>query len=527
VERTVATGDIQRVRWREGQQLDASDLADEQAYLAGLGHRHATGPHEWGIVTGLELTAARQGLLLGRGLAVDGYGHQLVVRDDQVVHWPAVEPPGDPGQRPAAIDVWLRYCRVAGAGRDRVREEARLRLTAAPSQPIDPRRPPGVPAGDLAAQGLLAEEPERVWPVYLGRLVRLPKEPDGTPPVPPFRLASARRPYAGLRGASVEAPSEDARLELGGTAADRRRLAILTADDKDDKDDKHELQRRVDLDADGTLSVNAGAELRGTDLGPAGTTPASLRLAPGLTGQPRSSAWLTFAEPLPPPPTRAWPWRLYRTKVNVDDRELDQLRIEIQHPGETDDPSRYRLVVGQWRDGRFDPSLTVSADGTVTVEGTLVPRGPVTQGAVGAVASGLVLDDILRKLAAGSITIDAAFGGARVETGLLRIDLDAPAGPEDDTAFQYTLGLVNLTTGLIGHIEALQTISFDLVRGNPLPVVSGLSLAGGADEDHPQQIYIPPGSAGHRLTIDAVALGLATTGTVAYAALTRTWIVNP
>jgi hypothetical protein len=519
-------GDAQRVRWREGQRLDATDLTDEQAYLAGLGHRHATGPHDWGIVTGLWLTAARQGLLLYRGFAVDGYGRELVVPNDLVMRWPAVEPPVASADRPAAIDVWLRYCRVPGSSRDRVPEEARLRLTAASNQLIDPRRPPGVPSGDLSAGALLAAEPDRVWPVYLGRLVRIKRAKGTAPPVPPFRLAPVRRPYAGLRGANVEAPSGETRLELGGEAADRRSFAILTADDQG------KLQRRVDLDADGRLSADAGAMLRGTDLGDGETKPASLRLAPGPNDQPRTSARLTFAEPLPPPPTQAWPWRLYRTKVKVDDRELDQLRVEIQHPGETDDPSHYRLVVGQSVNGRFEPSLTVSADGTVTVEDTLVTNGPVTQGeagaGIGATGSGVVLDDILRRLAAGTITIDAAFGGAKVETGLLRIDLDpaTSAAPKADTAFRYTVTLVNTTTGVVGHLQAFQTISLNQVRADPSPVVSGLRLAGGAGAAYPQQLYVPPGSSGQRLRVDTVALGIVPTGTLAYAAQTRSWIVT-
>jgi hypothetical protein len=523
-------GGAQRVRWREGQRLDATDLTDEQAYLTGLGHRHATGPHDWGIVTGLWLTAACQGLLLSRGFAVDGYGRELVVPNDLVLRWPAVEPPVDSEDRPAAIDVWLRYCRVAVPGRDRVREEARLRLTAAPSHPIDPRRPPGVPSGDLSAGALLAAEPDRVWPVYLGRLVRIKYDVGyakrTASPVPPFRLAPVRRPYVGLRGAGVEAPSGETRLELGGSAADRRSFAILTADDQG------KLQRRVDLDAGGRLSADAGAMLRGTDLADGETKPASLRLAPGPNDQPRTSARLTFAEPLPPPPTQAWPWRLYRSKVKVDDRELDQLRIEIQHPGQTDDPSHYRLVVGQSVNGQFEPSLTVSADGTVTVEDTLVTNGPVTQGeagvGIGAAGSGVVLEDILRRLAAGTITIDAAFGGAKVETGLLRIDLDpaTSAAPKADTAFRYTVTLVNTTTRVVGHIQAFQTISFNQARADPSPVVSGLRLAGGADAAYLQQLYVPPGSTGQRLRVDTVALGILTTGTLAYAAQTRSWIVT-
>jgi hypothetical protein len=522
VEARDAGGGVRRVRWREGQRLDAGDLTDQQAYLVTAGHRHGTGPHEWGIVTGLKLSAAPQGLGLGHGFAVDGYGRELVVGDDLVLPWAEVEPPPGQGGPAGAIDIWLRYCRVAGPDRSRVREEARLRLTVATQQPVDPRTPPGVPVADLTTGAVQVEEPSRPWPVYLGRIAR---RPPGDPV--PFRLAAVRRPYAGLRGAVVDGLPGRARLELGGSAADRLGLAIRT------EDDKGGLVRRVEVDADGRLSAHAGAELRGVGLVGGMIRPASLRLLAQWPNRRRTSAQLGFAEPLPPPPEQAWPWRIYRTKAKVDDRELDQLRIEIQHPGETDDPARYRLVVGRRGvSGQFEPSLTVRANGIVTVEGHLVPKGPVTQGAagagIGADGSGVVLDDILRKLAAGTITIDAAFGGARVETGILRIDLDA-AGlqPRVDRAFQYTVTLVNSVTRLVGHVEACQTTAFGLVVSRPAPVASGLQLAGGASSALAQQLYVPQGSVGQRLTVSVVALGIDTTGTLAYAAQTRTWTVIP
>jgi hypothetical protein len=510
------------VRWREGQRLDATDLADQQAYLVTAAHRHGTGPHEWGIVTGLKLTAAPQGLELGHGFAVDGYGRELVVGDDLVLPWAEVEPPPGPAGPPGAIDIWLRYCRVAGPDRGRVREEARLRLTVAGKALVDPRRPPGVPVADLTSGAFRVEEPSRPWPVYLGRIVRTPPGARA-----PFRLARVPRPYAGLRGATVDGLPGRARLELGGSAADRLGLAIRT------EDGTGELVRRVEVDADGRLSAHAGAELRGVGLSGGTVRPASLRLLIQQPNRRRTSAQLAFAEPLPPPPEQAWPWRVYRTRVKVQDRQLDQLRIEIQHPGETDDPARYRLVVGRrGAGGQFKPSLTVRANGIVTIEGHLVPKGPVTQGAagagIGADGSGIFLDDILRKLAAGTITLDAAFGGARVETGILRIDLDA-AGlqPRVDAAFRYTVTLVNSTTRLVGHIEAFQTTAFGLVVSRPAPVVSGLQLVGGASSALAQQLYVPQGTVGQRLTVSVVALGIDATGTLAYAAQTRAWTVIP
>ncbi|HJS23130.1 MAG TPA: hypothetical protein VJ751_02085 [Pyrinomonadaceae bacterium] len=68
-----------RVRYRERQRLRAGDLRAEQDYLLGLAGRHNVGPHEWGIVRGLALTFEGNTLTVQPGLAIDGYGREIVV----------------------------------------------------------------------------------------------------------------------------------------------------------------------------------------------------------------------------------------------------------------------------------------------------------------------------------------------------------------------------------------------------------------------------------------------------------------
>jgi hypothetical protein len=167
-----------RVRYREGQILRASDLADEQAYRIAMRRRHNVGPHGWGIVTGLAITHEQDELWLEPGMAVDGYGRELIVPERVLLPAEDLLEPGEI----EAIDVWLHYCRVpetppqqgrweCGPGEhSRWREEAVIRLEAAGE--INPRCPPEVPEADLAFPPYRTppDASDQPWPVYLGRV---------------------------------------------------------------------------------------------------------------------------------------------------------------------------------------------------------------------------------------------------------------------------------------------------------------------------------------------------------------------
>ncbi len=85
---TVTTGafpEVARPTYAEGQFLSAADFQAEQDYHRHAQARHETGQHTWGVVVGFELVEvtdpADAGLVdafLSPGLAVDGYGRQLV-----------------------------------------------------------------------------------------------------------------------------------------------------------------------------------------------------------------------------------------------------------------------------------------------------------------------------------------------------------------------------------------------------------------------------------------------------------------
>src|SRR5262245_35836111 len=137
-----------RVQFREQQPLRAADLNAEQAFLIALRRIHNVGEHGWGIAHGLRLTLdASGGLRIGPGLAVDGYGRELIVAAPILLTKEQLDFAGA-----AAVDVWLVYLRVGtdASGRpceldrphDRWREDVFVRLMAAdPNQTVSPTVP--------------------------------------------------------------------------------------------------------------------------------------------------------------------------------------------------------------------------------------------------------------------------------------------------------------------------------------------------------------------------------------------------
>ena len=71
---------VTRVDYRERQRLTAADLRAEQEYRLAAAGRHHLGPHDWGVVTGLQVSGdPRRGLTVEPGLAFDGYGREILV----------------------------------------------------------------------------------------------------------------------------------------------------------------------------------------------------------------------------------------------------------------------------------------------------------------------------------------------------------------------------------------------------------------------------------------------------------------
>jgi hypothetical protein len=207
---------VARVQYAERKVLSSADLNDEQAYLVQMRRKHWLWAHGWGIVQGLKLVVIEGDLVLQAGAAVDGYARELYVPKNLVIPesifadlFPASLDTGNE----RVLDFWLRYSRSPLNGRnDRWEEEAVLCATRAKQKVQDqwidvvahPRRPPSVPAGDLAqVPGQEpADDPGRAWPVYLGRVSWLK-----IPPSLPVVDETVQRVYTTLVGEKVASVS--------------------------------------------------------------------------------------------------------------------------------------------------------------------------------------------------------------------------------------------------------------------------------------------------------------------------------
>jgi hypothetical protein len=72
---------IARPTFYEGEILPAADLGATVDYARNQMARHSRYQHSWGIATGLALTFSN-GATLGKGVAIDGTGREIVVPDD-------------------------------------------------------------------------------------------------------------------------------------------------------------------------------------------------------------------------------------------------------------------------------------------------------------------------------------------------------------------------------------------------------------------------------------------------------------
>ena len=244
------TGSPSRVHYREQQILQVGDLVDEQRYRLEMQRRHNVALHGWGIVEGLELMIITQGseqqLSLSPGLAVDGFGREIVVEKDQIIEDLSVDD---------VIDLWLLYQKVPlvretfGAfGRDKISYWDHTPLViASRSGEIDPQRPfLHCPLPNVAASDGVPDEGDREWPVALGR-VRLHQ---GSLTIDP----SLTRPMLKAVGELINAPSHRARMQVGAElSGDPRRFVVSLSVPK--KEDNGTFIDRIVVDRNGHLAI--------------------------------------------------------------------------------------------------------------------------------------------------------------------------------------------------------------------------------------------------------------------------------
>jgi hypothetical protein len=373
-----------RVRYVERMVLSATDLEADDAYRLSARRRHDLAGHDWGILFGLALIGAADGsrVHLQPGVALDGFGREIVVGDpvDVDMSWAGGK------ASPSGVDVWLVWARApdesahvgrwdCGPGRnDRWRDEPRLRVTPATAKPdawsLVPESALAVAPGQVSTN-----EPDQVWPVFLGRI-----DPHGTPD-------PAGRIYAALRGEMVVAASGTARLTLGSDAADPNlRFAVAVADAGGafanrlmiDRDGNSTVRRRLRvIDHDVRLTSSGGEAPRavgGCERVPDQEAIDAQRTGPALMF-PVASA----------PGASASPWAVYRAPATEAGRpRIDQLSFETGAPEGNEDPARYRLAIGTAieddEERGFRPCLTVDAGCTVRITGKLVVTGKLSHG---------------------------------------------------------------------------------------------------------------------------------------------------
>jgi hypothetical protein len=323
---------MQRPVFRDGRLLRTSDFVDEQAYHLSTHRQHNTTGHTWGIAAGLELLLVDGDMVVSPGVAVDGFGRDVVLSESRALDLRPFDQRGVD-----AVDVWVGYDRVdlpaAGDGVDAYLDSAAIQLTDAAD--VDPRRPPGVDPADLVtiAGASSPDDPARRWPVYLGRVIRDLAHPE-KPPV----VQGDDRPWIGLVGAAVQTADAQEWLTFSGGAQPVVEVGLKGSPGR------LRVTQPGGVELDGRLTVDGDLVLRGGSLSLDPTPPSST------------------APPAVPPE-----WSLSHGEDDV----AHELRLTMPAPG----PLPQRLVVGAWRDGAFLPSLTMDDAGTITISGNLVVSG--------------------------------------------------------------------------------------------------------------------------------------------------------
>jgi hypothetical protein len=361
---------LSRVHYFEEQYLRTQDFVDEQAYHLTAHRRHNVGQHTWGIVVGLELESEEGALVLRPGVAVDGYGRDLVVPTTRSLPGSAFAERGSD-----ELDVWLVYDRVgtdpappgyAGCEEDgdvpyyRWLERPIVRLERPDPAFPDPRLPEVVPPGDrdFDASRPAPDDPLREWPVFLGRVRFDPDNPEN-----PYAIDSSNRPYVGLVGEYVVAPSGRTLLQLGPSSVDDPNVVALYIPEAESAEDRQ--RPRLAFAATGEVELRGDTTVYG-DVALAGR---ALELRPGDARSPDDG-----------------PWRLYHVE---DTGDVHELRIEMARPAAGGVAGLNEVVIGSWAktvdatgaevEG-FRPCLSVSDDCTVTVHGNLVVEGSIVEG---------------------------------------------------------------------------------------------------------------------------------------------------
>jgi hypothetical protein len=409
---------VARVNYFDRQFLRTQDFVDDQAYYLAMQRRHRIAEHVWGIVAGLEIAPPDkdQKVIVQPGVAVDGYGRELVLREGLTVPPDRFDELGTD-----VLECWLVYDRTeaeaasgghAICGSDtlspyRSEESGRVELLTPnrlvvpdPQDALLPRRqsldvldedrnfdPTRTSPDDLAGHR---------WTVYLGRIQRSRAKP------PIYTVSLAGRPYAGLVGEAIIHPAHRGAVSMpanpSGTTAPGANQgttntlslpAIGLGGQPAGADHYFEVslynadlghrERRLSLDTGGNWEIRGDAEVGGDVIVDGGAV--EFRAGPAYNS---SMPWRVYHVTRMETPTgnigqnSAGRYAGGTAQTDVGQAVVDELRIEL--PPETDDSGpNAQLVIGKWSDDKkqFVPCLTVANDCTVTVYGNLVVQGQI------------------------------------------------------------------------------------------------------------------------------------------------------
>lgn len=403
-----------RVHYFDKQFLRVDEFRDEQLYQLALRRRHNNTQHTWGIVNGLAIANEEGSIVVQPGLAIDGYGRELLLSSKYRVTAESFD-----DLESDRLDLWLVYDRQndgsspegygecgsspAGASSYRSTETPHVLIERPRINNVDPRKPPGVSSDVLNAPvPPVSDDPDDEWRVYLGRIIRLE---DGK-----LSIDLSRRPYVGVIAEAVDHPANAARVEIGRDSLAEhtrtvggveytynnsetavRHFGVFVPEDlsASPQQTEVELSPRLEVLADGTIGWRGSTVVHG-NLGLFGGA------VQFLTGA-------SFTEDtVPEEPS------MYR----YTDNGQDELRIDLG----ADNLGARKFVIGfSSADGKFTPCVTVelrlNQNGDfvplVTIAGNLKVAGTLVGEILPVMVSSDALSEIrgayMAGLAAGNI----------------------------------------------------------------------------------------------------------------------------
>jgi hypothetical protein len=344
-----------RVNYFDRQYLRVNEFTDEQLYQLALRRRHNVTLHSWGIISGLDIAVENGALVVHPGIAIDGYGRELLLAGKQGIASQTFD-----DLATDRLDVWIVYARedagttpagygscIKGATGNsyRANETPQILVELPVSSTVDPRRPPGVSDVVLNAPvPPMSDDPRDIWRVYLGRIFRLAADS--------FSIDGSARSYVGLVGETVDHPADGARVEVGkqsgadvsrvvnGTtfvyqkSDDLRRFAVFVPDDPK----AGAPQSTVNLAPRLEILQSGDIRLRGETI-----IDGSLRIAGGALQFVDPAQFTADAAPQIP--------SIYRFQDSIGN---DELRIDLG----SENTLRKQFVIGfSSSDGSFTPCV--------------------------------------------------------------------------------------------------------------------------------------------------------------------------